>query len=276
MRSPLPLGTRFRLGSEITPEQRLFLDTHGYLVFDQVGTRDEMRAIIAELDRIEAEWLAEGRKKVNGVPIFFGRREDGRPFVQRFAFTSLYSDVIRDFVHDPRLVPLRSLVGQGARIGDREKDGVVVNRYLNVPGSVYQKLGWHTDGLRDLFYFRMPGPMLNVGVHLDDCPLDNGGLRLIPGTHEQGFADMCLRKPYFVSHAPDPAEIAVETRAGDVTVHDGRLWHRVAQSTRTGAESVRHSMYVPYLTDAYQPKDESSPTRLYQHAAVLSHWMKRR
>ena len=46
------------------------------------------------------------------------------------------------------------------------------NRYLNVPGSVYPRLGWHTDGLRDLFYGRMPQEMLNIGLHLDRCTRD--------------------------------------------------------------------------------------------------------
>ena len=36
---------------------------------------------------------------------------------------------------------------------------VVCNRFVNSPGSVYPRLGWHTDGLRDLFYGRLPGPM---------------------------------------------------------------------------------------------------------------------
>jgi len=50
-----------------------------------------------------------------------------------------------------------------------------------------------------------------------------------------------------------------------VTVHDGRLWHRVAVSTRTGAASLRRSMYVPYLTDPYEPKGEASKTPLYHY-----------
>jgi ectoine hydroxylase-related dioxygenase (phytanoyl-CoA dioxygenase family) len=167
-------------------------------------------------------------------------------------------------------------VGEGARVGDDEKDGVVINRYVNEPGSVYPRLGWHTDGLRDLFYLRMPGPMLNIGLHLDKCTRENGGLRLIPGSHRQGFLSMCFRKPYFVSHAPDRDEVAVETEPGDLTVHDGRLWHRVAVSTRTGPASLRRSMYVPYLTGPYEPKTESSKTPLYHHLGVAMRGLKAR
>jgi hypothetical protein len=270
----MSLEPRFTLGSRITDEQRDFLDEHGFLVFSRVARPEEVAMIARELDRLEHAWIEEHRRAVYGIPLFWGRVE-GRPFLQRFPFTSCFSDPIRDFVRDDRFAPVRELVGAEARVGDREKDGVVVNRYINIPGSAYPRLGWHTDGLRDLFYLRMPKRMLNVGLHLDHCDADNGGLRLIPGSHKQGFLSMCFRKPYFVSHAPDRDEIAVQTEPGDLTVHDGRLWHRVAVSKRTGHASLRRSMYVPYLTDAFQPKDESSKMPLYHRAGALLRGMRR-
>ena len=269
-----PVTTRFQLGAEITDEQKRFLDHYGFLLFERVARPEEVAMIAAELDRIQATWIAEGRRFVFGIPLFFGKDPDGKPFLQRFAFTSMFSEPIRQFVRDPRFEPVRKLIGADARIGDAEKDGVVVNRYVNVPGSAYPKLGWHTDGLRDIFYGRMPVQMLNIGLHLDDCTADNGGLRLIPGSHTQGFWDTCFRKIYFISHKPDPAEIAVETHAGDLTVHDGRLWHRVAQSSRTGWPSLRRSMYVPYLTGPFEPKDETARTPPYHHLGRLIRWAK--
>jgi phytanoyl-CoA hydroxylase len=268
-----PLDTRFTLGPTITDEQRAFLDTHGFLHFTRVATPDEIAMLTEEVDAIQARWLAEGRMRVYGIPLFVGRDDGGRPFIQRIAFASMFSERIKAFVRDARFRPLLDLVGEGARVGDEEKDGVVVNRYMNVPGSAYPKLGWHTDGLRDLFYGRMPQRMLNVGLHLDRCTRDNGGLRLIPGSHEQGFWSMCFRKPYFVSHATDPAELCVETEPGDLTVHDGRLWHRVAQSEHVGRASLRRSMYLPYLTGPYEPKSDASPTPLYHR---LGEWLRAR
>jgi phytanoyl-CoA hydroxylase len=259
----LPLTTRFTLGDRITGVQKAFLDRHGFLVFAEVARREELDSILAEVDRIERDWLEEGRKKVYGIPLYVGRGLEGQPFIQRFAFTSCFSPYVERFVRDARFVPVRSLVGSRTRVGDREKDGVVVNRNLNVPGSAYPRLGWHTDGLRDLFYLRVPGPMLNVGLHFDDVRKEDGGLRILPGSHTQGFWDMLTRKAHFVAHAPDPLEVAVETRPGDLTVHDGRTWHRVERCPHTGAKSLRRTMYVPYLTDAYQPKDETSPTPIY-------------
>lgn len=268
-----PIDTRFRLGAEITPEQSAFLDRHGFLHFTGVATPDEVALIGREMERIERQWIDERRESVYGIPLFFGRGLRGETIVQRLAFASMFSEPIRRFVRDARFEPIRRLVGADARIGDDEKDGVVINRYLNVPGSTYPRLGWHTDGLRDLFYGRMPVRFLNVGLHLDACDRANGGLRLIPGSHTQGFWSMCFRKPYFVSHREDPDEICVETQPGDLTVHDGRLWHRVARSTRAGAPSLRRSMYVPYLTGPYEPKDDASPTPAYHR---LGAWLRAR
>lgn len=263
--SNLPLTTRFELGSEITDLQRAFLDLRGYLVFSRVAAESEVSRILSELERIEAEWLAEDRKDVFGIPLFTGQTNEGQKRIQRFPFTSCFSEYIKGFVRDERFAPVRGLVGADTRVGDREKDGVVINRYVNEPGSVYPNLGWHTDGLRDLFYLRMPKQMLNVGLHFDRIKKEDGGLRLIPGTHHQGFWSMCFKKPYFVSHRADPREVAVETEPGDLTVHDGRLWHRVQASPHQGPRSLRRSMYVPYLTDAYQPKSEESKTPLYHY-----------
>ena len=175
----LPLDTRFTLGKEITDVQQAFLDRNGYLIFDQVVKASEVKRMNEEVDAIVEQWISEGRKEVFGIPIFEGQGLDGKPMLQRVPFTSCFSDYIHDFVRDPRFEPIRTLVDADARVGDKEKDGFVCNTYINVPGSVYPRLGWHTDGLRDLAYLKMPKQMLNVGLHLTDCPEENGGLRVI-------------------------------------------------------------------------------------------------
>jgi hypothetical protein len=259
----LPLNHRFLLGSEITPVQRAFLNRQGYLVFAQVASPLEVERIVAEVDRVQAQFLAEGRRKAYGVPLWFGRDDTGKPYLQRTGFLSMYSDAVRDFVTDARFEPIRKLVGENARIGHEEKDGVVFNRYIRTKGSLRPGLAWHTDGLRDAFYGQLPGPMLNVGLHFERITPEDGGLRIIPGSHVQGWRDFLFRKVYFVDNRPDPEEITVETWPGDLTVHDGRTWHRVAASQHTGARSRRQSMYVPYVMGPYQPKSENSKTAPY-------------
>ena len=265
----LPLDTRFTLGKEITPLQHAFLERHGFLIFSGFASTEEVETINTEVDRITEEFVQENRTEVKGIPLFRGHHYNGGTSIQRLPFTSLFSEPIQDFLNNPRFEPVRKLIGEETRIGHNEKDGCVVNTYFNTPKSAYPSLGWHTDGLRDLFYLRMPKQMLNIGIHLSDCPKTNGGLRLLPGTHHQGFLSMCFRKPYFIYHRPDKREIAVETKAGDLTVHDGRLWHRVQQSPHMGQESFRRTMFIPFLTDEFAPKEESSKTPFYHKIGML-------
>jgi ectoine hydroxylase-related dioxygenase (phytanoyl-CoA dioxygenase family) len=129
--------------------------------------------------------------------------------------------------------------------------------------------------MRDLFYNRaVPGPMLNIGLHLDRIRPEDGGLRLLPGTHRDTFFWMAFRKAYFMDNRPDPREVAVETWPGDLTVHDGRAWHRVQASPHQGWRSLRTSLYIPYVNDAYQPKDEHSKGMWYLR--VFDKWLQLR
>ncbi len=271
-----PLSTRFTLGEVITPLQSAFLDRHGFLIFNQFATDQEVKSINHEIDVITGAFLAEHKESINGIPLFKGKHYNGGESIQRLPFTSMFSSYIKNFISEERFRPIRTIFGEETRIGHNEKDGCVVNTYFNIPGSAYPKLGWHTDGLRDLAYLKMPKAMLNVGLHLSDCPRSNGGLRILPGTHKQGFLSMCFHKPYFVYHKPDPNELSIETRAGDLTIHDGRLWHRVQQSPHTGAKSFRRTMYIPFLTDAYHPKHEESKTPIYHKIGTFMRKVKSR
>jgi hypothetical protein len=261
---------RFELREAKIDEWRRAFDDVGALHFPGVATPPEVRRLQEAADSVSDEMVRRAVDKVNGIPIKYGTHPDGRRYVQRAAFSTLFSDVIHDFVHDPRFEPVRELCGADARIGDREKDGVVINHYRNEPGSRYVRLGWHTDGLRDVFYGRLPGPMYNVGYYVDDSLADRGCLRFLPGSHRQGLLSMAFRKLYFLDHRDDPEEVMLEARAGDLTVHDGRLWHRVARASATGDASQRRTMYVPYLQGPYEPKDERSPTPLYHYLQRLT------
>jgi hypothetical protein len=95
-------------------------------------------------------------------------------------------------------------------------------------------------------------------------------VRLLPFSHQQGIWPMLTRKAHFMDHDVDHEEFAVEAEAGDLTIHDGRLWHRVAQCGVTGDASHRRVMYVPLMDGPRKPKHENSPTPLYFHLKKLA------
>lgn len=260
--------SKFTLSTKLTEEQKTFFDKNGMIIFKNFIPRDTVNLFISETQRIEKEWLAEGREKVNGIPLKFGKDENGNKSIQRLCFLSQHSDVLHEFLQDPRLHALLDLVKPfEGRIGEVEKDGLVLNNYVRTPNSAFSQMGWHTDSPRDLFLGQRIMPMLNVGIHLDDCPFENGGLRLLPGTHKQGIIKLLFGKKYFIDHNPDPKEVGFDIEAGDLTVHDGRLWHRVQQSPHFGEKSRRRVMYVPVVTGKYLPKDKNSKTPFYHRFA---------
>ena len=253
----------FELGERLTAEQREYLDHYGFIRFRRFATKEHVRELAEEVEEIDRRLVAEGRTQINGVPLLLGKRADGTKFIQRMVFASTFGERLHALLQDARFGAILDVAGPGHRIGERERDGLVINHYRREEGSAYKRLGWHTDSLRDLFYLERPRRYLNVGFYLDDSPLTKGGVRLIPHSHRQGIWPMLTRKKYFIDVEPDPEEYALEAEAGDLTIHDGRIWHRVAQATVTGAASQRRVMYVPLMDGPKKEKHEGSPMPLY-------------
>ena len=68
----------------------------------------------------------------------------------------------------------------------------------------------------------------------------------------------------------DENEVAIETEAGDITVHHGHIWHRVATSEMKGSDSRRITMYIPIVCGKYSPKDEHSFTPIYHRMNIFA------
>lgn len=261
---------RFTLGYTLKKEQIDYYNHYGFLHFENFLSASDVDAIIASAEQVQKDWVDNNVKVVNGIPIKYGKDENGQTIVQRFAFTNKYSKEIQSFIRNPKLNALKVLMPEGARIGENEKDGAVLNHYVNVPDSNYKQLGWHTDSARDIFYGKKIEQFINIGLYLDDSSEVNGGLRLLPGTHKQGIFKMLFRKTYFLNNDNDKDEVLVRAKKGDLVIHDGRIWHRVAPSPHYGAKSRRRVIYVPLISGAYQPKDANSKTPFYHRFQRLA------
>ncbi|HEY0175900.1 MAG TPA: phytanoyl-CoA dioxygenase family protein [Pedobacter sp.] len=260
---------KFSLGNQITAEQKDFFNRNGFIHFRNFIKQETVNDIIQASLQVQEKWISTQQIKVNGIPIKYGKDLDGSAIVQRFAFINQHHSLFAELSHDPRFEVLLSLIGEGARLGTEEKDGMVLNHYVNGPESKFTQMGWHTDGLRDIFQGQKLNPILNVGIHLNRVKPENGGLRVLPGTHKQSLYQMLFRKRYFLDNNADALEMAITPDPGDLTIHDGRLWHRVAQSSVTGEESRRRVIYLPVIAGKYEPKHEKSPTAFYQRFANL-------
>jgi hypothetical protein len=259
----------FRLADRLTPEHVDFFETYGFIRFKHFLPRERAQELHRALDELTAELVRKGTTVVNGVPLILGKRDDGSPYFGRIPFASLQHPEFRKFLRDPRFQAIIDDLAPGSRLGEDERDGLVVNRFRNEPGAKYKNLGWHTDSLRDLAYLEKPRRYLNVGFSITDSPMRVGGLRLLPCTQNQSVASMLTTKIHFFDMKPDPNELAIETEAGDLTIHDGRLWHRTALAEVTGDASERCVTYLPIMDGPVIRKHEKSPTPVYFHLKKL-------
>src|SRR5215203_733553 len=254
----------FSLNGSLTEEHLQSFKKQGIIQFKNFVSKETTAIFISEIKKAETQLLNNGIDKINGIPLKIGTDTDGSSIIQRMVFVSQYSEILSEFLHSGRVKELTKLLTPyEGRISEDEKDGLVVNHFINTSNGSFTQMGWHTDSPRDLFLGSRILPMLNIGLHLDDCPMTNGGLRVLPGTHNKGWFTLFFKKRYYTDKKPDPNETGLDIEAGDLTVHDGRIWHRVHQSPNIGEASRRRVMYIPVITGKYRPKNSESSMPLY-------------
>jgi phytanoyl-CoA hydroxylase len=256
---------KFKFNGTLTQEQKDFFHANGFIHFEEYAPVSIVHEIIDSTERVQDDWVSRKVEKINGIPVKYGQDENGKEIVHRFPFTNQYSQAVQKLVSSAAFTALKDLLpaDRNPRIALNEKDGVVLNHYVTAESSNYTQLGWHTDGARDIFYGTKVEPMLNVGFYLDDSPKEKGSLRVLPGSHRQSVWSLLFKKKYFVDNTADKNEVIVEAKAGDLVVHHGSIWHRVAPSQLTGAASRRRVMYTPIVVGKVEIKDANSKTPFY-------------
>lgn len=162
---------------------------------------------------VDKQLVKDGREQVNGVPLmeFWQAR-------RRHPLRAAHPLQLAPERGPARLPPgsrrFRGIVGSAGpdyRIGEDERDGLVVNRFRNEPGAKYKRLGWHTDSLRDLFS-REAAPLPQRRLLLHRLSAQVGGLRVLPCTHNQSIASLLTQKVHFVDDKPDENELAITAK----------------------------------------------------------------
>src|SRR4051812_43823164 len=121
----------FTLTDKLTQEQLDFFDKSGLIIFKKFITKESVDLFIKETQRLEKEWLDAGLEKINGIPLKFGKDENDNKVIQRLCFISQHSAILHEFLKDPRFQALLDFVKPyEGRIGEDEKDGLVLNNYI--------------------------------------------------------------------------------------------------------------------------------------------------
>ena len=67
----------YTLTDKLTKEQLEFFDKYGMIIFKNFIPKETVELFIKETQRIEREWLEAGYDKMNGIPLKFGKDENG-------------------------------------------------------------------------------------------------------------------------------------------------------------------------------------------------------
>ena len=114
-----------------------FYEKYGFIHFKEFFTATQIKNTLEAIESLQNDWISKGLEKVNGIPIKYGKDENGKKVIHRFAFASLHNEYLHNFIQDPRIDALKYFIGSESRIAENEKDGLVINHYVNTGESNY-------------------------------------------------------------------------------------------------------------------------------------------
>ena len=161
----------------------------------------------------------------------------------------MVGQIARDFLLDPRLYPiLHDLFGE-------EPVGVQTMFYFKPAGARGQEL--HQDN----FYLRVkPGTCMAAWLAVDDVDAENGGMKVVPGSHREEIVCPQTADPAvsfttdYVPVPPGMEAVHTDMKAGDVLFFNGSVIH--GSTPNTSATRFRRSLiahYVPRYSQELSP-----------------------
>ena len=223
-----------------------FLQSTGYLHVRGVLGPVEVEDLRAEVESLAAE------SRPDDATTWWTRGADGRELVCQVKYGGLRSTRLAALHHDGRMQRILAAAGV---------DGLLPNLDRNEGTKVIYKRPGAAEGLTDLplhtdcgmGYHPLACPMVLIGVHLDDGTPESGQLHVLPGSHRATTPD-----PAIVDTGEWPI-VALDTAAGDCTVHFGHTLHAAPPPTGAGTHG-RRTFYLAYappsLFDALAPMED--------------------
>jgi phytanoyl-CoA hydroxylase len=232
-----PLNVEFAWSSPTAPFRRITAaqarayDERGFFVLEDAFSSDELRAVLSEIDPVEArvEAFLQG---VDGRRVFIARAGE-ITFTTHLVLRSAY---LRRFVAGPVFQDLCfDLVGPDVR--------------LYWDQAVYKKPGtespfpWHQD---NGYTFIEPQQYLTCWIALTDATEQNGCPWVVPGLHRLGTLAHELSDLGWVCLRDAPDAVPVPARAGSIVVFSSLTPHSTG-ANRTA--DVRKAYIVQFAPD---------------------------
>jgi ectoine hydroxylase-related dioxygenase (phytanoyl-CoA dioxygenase family) len=189
----------------------------GHLFFRGLGPKDKILAARRDVLGLcaEAGWCDSHGKWTGAGPFTEGDRE----------YMAVYKNVIKlpTFLAVPEDAALMSLMDKivaGPAMLHRLRIG-----RITFPNNATQTTAAHQDH----WYIRGSEATYTIWMPLGDCPIDLGGLALLPASHKAGFIEHCFHaEKKYAGHGLADDQLPAETRewvAGDFELGDFLVFH---------------------------------------------------
>ncbi|MCU1458438.1 MAG: Phytanoyl-CoA dioxygenase [Actinomycetia bacterium] len=211
-----------------------FFAEHGFAVLRGLYPEAELAELELEAERQQERLLAGLLPERCGTVILDDPDAviDQEPFAHYVCHITEISGILRSATYHPVIVDaVRRQLGAQSWLLENDRFGVVYQDARPGEQSGYSRIGWHSDA--------QSGPNLDVWpsiaftIHVDATSPQNGFLRVLPGSHLGGTADMPL------GFEKVPGEMAIYCERGDVLLHHSDLWHSAARATDDGDPAIR-------------------------------------
>jgi len=221
----------------LTPEQIRFFEEHGYLTGLPVHNRAEVTQIRQAFDEFEAR---EGKE--NCETGLLGRHVD-----VRFVWEQASQPKILDCIE--------ALMGTDIMV-------LSTHFFCKYPSSTTQKfVAWH----QDVTYWGLKPPFaLTAWYAIDDSDVENGCMRVIPGSHRRGIMEhgQSTRPGNLLSinqavqtDVDENQAVDLVLNAGEISIHHGHLIHG---SNPNQSDRRRCGLTLRYCPPSVKPVQASS------------------
>lgn len=213
------------------------LATNGYVLFPRVLHSDEVASLCTAVARLSEGENVRRKSGVYGVRNLLGMSPEVRELARSQALRELVTPVLGAGCFAVRGIFFDKIPGANWKLAWHQDSVVAVKERQDTPGfrAWSQKAGvWQTEPPAEV----MAG-MLALRIHLDDCGPENGPLRVIPGSHSQGWLD-----GQFDRWRGEVPEVICVAQSGDVLAMRPLLLHASAPATLPSHRRVIHLEYA--------------------------------
>ena len=227
---------------KLTEQQAQFFQEQGYLVVENIFTAAEVATFQRACDAItaQAQGLTESTDRLK-MKVF----EDSTKLVQQVGDPHEMSGMWLDLVKDARLLDMVEMwLGPNLMVYYSQLMMKAPRQGFTAP--------WHQDFA---FFPHSRAEILACTVAIDDATLENGCVRVIPGSHKLGLINHYDKAGVFTGIVQDQSsfdertEVALPAKAGSVI-----FWHSLTlhASHPNRTAKPRRALVIEYKNPAHR------------------------